>query len=290
MNKPTSDEIMTLIAVLRTLRRSQDSTRSTLGIRTETVGQTERWIREAPLEDIKAVFVDFAIKRVVTKYLLKLEEVEPDLLVEAGAVTRDDILRHYRLDWPPPTAPLILGAPTVKLWSESKSGPHGYYVNIPITTLHSIARHCWAKAMVRDLGGPAFPLHFRGTPVTEEEFSAPQVDIHPDMPGELDIAFALPPSGFKATGMKGNISGHIAVISIPGNTGQAASWTGTGCWIAQPLALFRPSPDLRAYLKQGVYHVDVSVGYEGGPDSCMEMEIFSPHSWQALKVKIVKGS
>jgi len=287
---PTSSQMMILIAVLRVAGCSQDSTSAILNIGKKKVVEAERWIREADLQHVKDVLRDSAIKQGVIKSLAKSQEVDGELLAIASSLSRDEILGHYRYDWPEPALPLILHPPVVKLWSESKRGPHGYYVNMCVSTSHSIAPHCWAKAMVRDLGGPAFPLHFRGTPVTEEEFSAPQVDIHPDMPGELDIAFALPTHAFEASGMKGNISGRIAVISISGNTGQAASWTGTGCWIAQPLALFRPSPDLRAYLKQGVYHVDVSVGYEGGPDSYMEMEIFSPHSWQALKVKIVKGS
>jgi len=117
-HKPAEVETIQLVAILRVLDCSQDQAASILHISKTTVWETEKWLKSAPLETVKGVFDDQALKRVVGRELPLLEEVEPRLLVRAGQVTADDILRHYRTDYPPKAVQLE-GQPPSKPGSSS---------------------------------------------------------------------------------------------------------------------------------------------------------------------------
>lgn len=100
MDKPADNEQIQLVATLRALNCSQDEVASALHIAKKRVGEIEDWIKAEPLKSVEAIFDDQALKRVVGRELPVLEEVEPKVLVKAGQVTADDILRHYRNDYP----------------------------------------------------------------------------------------------------------------------------------------------------------------------------------------------
>jgi len=96
MEKPIDCERCLSIFVLRTLRCSQDETRSILGCRKQTVVDAEEWIRACALDEAVIFCDDQAIKRLVRREFPTLEEISPELLDKAGEVTADDILRYYR--------------------------------------------------------------------------------------------------------------------------------------------------------------------------------------------------
>lgn len=99
MDKPGDNEEIQLVAVLRFLGCSWDNVANALHIAKRRVGDIEDWIKAERLESVEAIFDDQALKRVIGRELPSLEEVEPQLLVRAGQVMADDILRHYRTDY-----------------------------------------------------------------------------------------------------------------------------------------------------------------------------------------------
>lgn len=99
MDRPASVEQIQLVAVLRILGGSQDEVASELRIGKMKVEAIEYWIKAESLRHVEAIFDDQPLKRVVGRELPSYEEVEPSVLVRAGQVTGDDILRHYRDDY-----------------------------------------------------------------------------------------------------------------------------------------------------------------------------------------------
>jgi len=102
-NKPAGIEKIQLAAILRVLGCPEDDVASILHIGKTKVVAIERWIKAEYLDTIQAVFDDQALKRVVGRELPTFEEMDGKLLIRAGQVTADDILRHYRADWHPKT-------------------------------------------------------------------------------------------------------------------------------------------------------------------------------------------
>jgi DNA-binding XRE family transcriptional regulator len=96
MEKPSRIEEIQLVAVLRTLKLSQDEVASAIHVAKASVVAIEKWLREAPLEDVEAVFDTQALQRLISRELPSCEEASRELLVKAPRVTADDILRHYR--------------------------------------------------------------------------------------------------------------------------------------------------------------------------------------------------
>ena len=105
MDKPAEIEEIQLVAILRVLDCSQDAVTSILHIGKRRVQEIEQWIKAQYLDTIQAVFDDQALKRVVGRELPTFEEMDGKLLIRAGQVTADDILRHYRADWHSETMP-----------------------------------------------------------------------------------------------------------------------------------------------------------------------------------------
>jgi len=103
MKKPTDDGLIQLIAVLRVLRCSQDEVAGLLHLSKGTVVSTERWLEQEDLNEVRKVLGDEALLSVVARELpiLQIDTDKENLLVRAGHVDSDDILRHYREDWQP---------------------------------------------------------------------------------------------------------------------------------------------------------------------------------------------
>lgn len=99
MKKPTDYEKCLSILVLGCLGCSQDETRSILGCRKQVVVDVEEWARTCPPDEAIGFCDDQAIKRLVGREFPTFEEISPSLLVKAGQVTADDIVRHYRKDY-----------------------------------------------------------------------------------------------------------------------------------------------------------------------------------------------
>lgn len=101
MERPDDVERIILVAVLRVLDCSQDMLASSLHLAKTRVGDVERWITNADLKDVEAVFEQHAVNRVVIRDLPAVEEVDPQVLVRAPLLTAEDILRHYRSNYRP---------------------------------------------------------------------------------------------------------------------------------------------------------------------------------------------
>ncbi len=100
-----------LVAILRTLKKSQDEVANILKMCKERVVGIENWLKTAPLELIEGIIDDYHLRQVIEKKLLKRFEeqefqgeeaeqfLEPVDLVRAAWLTADDILRYYRIDY-----------------------------------------------------------------------------------------------------------------------------------------------------------------------------------------------
>jgi hypothetical protein len=90
-----------LIAVLRVLHESQDAVSSMVGISKSTVVETEKWLKEAPIHEVRNCLDDKLIKETVERDVPYLQEINPIILAKALQVTAHQALAHYRMDWKP---------------------------------------------------------------------------------------------------------------------------------------------------------------------------------------------
>lgn len=111
MDKSGSNEEIQLVAILRTLKKSQDEVANILKMRKERVVGIENWLKTAPLELVEGIIDDYHLRQVIENKLLKRFEeqefqeeeaeryLEPVDLVRAAWLTADDILQYYRTDY-----------------------------------------------------------------------------------------------------------------------------------------------------------------------------------------------
>ncbi len=104
MRKPADTEEIVLIAVLRVLNHSQDDVSSILGMSKIKVNETDRWLKEAPIQEVRRCLDDRHIREVVARDLPYREELERVMLAKALQVTVLQILARYRADWKPADA------------------------------------------------------------------------------------------------------------------------------------------------------------------------------------------
>ena len=118
---------------------------------------------------------------------------------------------------------------------------------------------CWARVEVLP-SGPSLSLHWAGRLYSPEESSAQRIPIFPKEPVRLDIAFALPPPAavLSPSVSKGAaMSGQVTVMRFGGDVRHVSKrrWSGEGCWLAQPVALYNPDSRLESYMKPGVHTI-----------------------------------
>ncbi|MFC2001574.1 hypothetical protein ACFLUZ_03600 [Chloroflexota bacterium] len=99
MKLPANYEICLSILILRTLNLSQDAVASMVRCGKSTVVEVEQRIRTCPLDEAINLCDDQAIQGLVGREFPGLEEISGDILVKAGKLHREDILRHYREDF-----------------------------------------------------------------------------------------------------------------------------------------------------------------------------------------------
>ena len=100
MEPPTDPDLALAILILRTLHQSQDIVAQVVKRSNRTVGHVERWFADELIYQDAVTFADDqAVKRLVGREFPDYEELEPSVLVRAGQVTGDDILRQYRRDY-----------------------------------------------------------------------------------------------------------------------------------------------------------------------------------------------
>lgn len=168
--------------------------------------------------------------------------------------------------------------PSVDIWTDNVSIAR--YATIEVAAISEAeARDCWAWVKVMPQG-PSLPLHWAGTPCTAEEASSPRVIINPSKPARLDVAVALPPSGKALSNFEhAKVCGEVPMY-IPISRYGEQTWNGEGCWLAQPLALYNPAPELESFLLPGEYRIEVRVGCEVGEGDSREFILRSPISWE----------
>lgn len=101
MDRPGDIEEIQLVAILRTLKKSQDEVAGLLKIRKERVGQIENWLKTEPFDSIEGLFVDYRLKKVIEEQLAEYTDLVPHDLAKAAHVTTDNILQKYRKDYSP---------------------------------------------------------------------------------------------------------------------------------------------------------------------------------------------
>lgn len=99
MEKPTDNEKCISILALRTLNCSQDEVANVLHCSKRIVGEVEQWIYKCDLEEASRLCDDQSLRRLVGREFPGLEEISNELLIKAGQLTSEDILRHYREDF-----------------------------------------------------------------------------------------------------------------------------------------------------------------------------------------------
>lgn len=104
MKKLTDYEKRLGILMLRTIGCTQDETAGLLKCRRETVAHAEQQIRSCILGEAIVLCDDQAMKRLANQefpWLAHKEEtMSPERLVRAAQLTGEDVLRHYRKDYP----------------------------------------------------------------------------------------------------------------------------------------------------------------------------------------------
>jgi hypothetical protein len=132
LDKSGSNEEIQLVAILRTLKKSQDEIANFLKMRKERVVGIENWLKTAPLELVEGIIDDYHLRQVIENKLLKRFEeqefqeeedeaerrLEPIDLVRAAWLTADDILRYYRIDYEWPSKELNKHLDAVKQTAE----------------------------------------------------------------------------------------------------------------------------------------------------------------------------
>ena len=174
---------------------------------------------------------------------------------------------------------------SVGVWTDGVSMAR--YATLEVAAISKVeARDCWAWVDVLPRGS-SLPLHWSGTSYTAEEASAPRVIINPAKPARLDVAVALPTPG-KAVAHYPDaiVSGNIASL-FSSSRYEETAWNGEGCWLAQPLALYNPDPNLEAFLPPGEYTIKIRVGCESGKGDNRDFILRSPISWEELALMLL---
>jgi hypothetical protein len=280
MMKPADNEKIQLIAILRLLDCSFDSVASILHVSQTTIKDTESWLQKENLETVCNIIDTRALRATAGRELPFYEELDKAILMKAGHVTQEDILRHYNRNViKKALTSLRLGSPSVNIFTDGISVAR--YATIEVVAINKLeAKNCWARVQTLPKGN-LFPLHWAGTPYTSEETTAPRITIQLEIPARLDVAVALPTPG-KAVGLLQDttFSGEVAMF-LP-SLHEGSAWNGQGCWLAQPLALNNPNPRLQSYLKPSSYRIKVTVGCENGEGDNKEFILQSPASWEGL--------
>lgn len=99
MENPVSWEKTRSIAILRTLDKTYYDVANILNISGSTISSAENWLIRAPFDEVKAVFTVDKLQKVVNEVLTD-KDIHPTELVSAARLTPDDILEHYRKDYP----------------------------------------------------------------------------------------------------------------------------------------------------------------------------------------------
>lgn len=175
-------------------------------------------------------------------------------------------------------------SPSIGVWTDGVS--IAKYATIKVATISGVeARDCWAWVDVLPQG-PSLPLHWAGTPYTAEEASSPRTNISPSKAARLDVAVALPPPSEAPSNIEPTqVCGEVPMY-VPSSRYGEQTWYGEGCWLAQPLALYNPSPGLESFLLPSKYKINVRVGCDKGEGDNREFILQSPISWEGLELML----
>ncbi len=99
MKLPATYEKCLSILILRTLNLSQDAVASMVRCGKSTVVEVEQWISVCPLDEAINLCDDQAVRALVGREFPGFDEISGDILVKAGKLQGEDILRHYREDF-----------------------------------------------------------------------------------------------------------------------------------------------------------------------------------------------
>lgn len=101
MKMPGSPDEIRLVAILRSLKETQDEVASILKMGKQRVVDIENWLKTAPLGDVEGLFASHRLKKVVDEKLSNTAGILGIELVQAARLTPEDILEHYGRGYAP---------------------------------------------------------------------------------------------------------------------------------------------------------------------------------------------
>jgi hypothetical protein len=142
MEKPGDNDEIRLVAILRTLEKSQDYTAATLKMGKERVVKIESWLKDESYDSVASLFLPHLLQKAVDEKLAETK-ILPSELVRAARLTGDQILEYY--DQRPVDKPANTGNPKL---TESHQDDLVLFAN---DLIGSFDPHLWAFPL-RDLG------------------------------------------------------------------------------------------------------------------------------------------
>jgi hypothetical protein len=88
-----------LVAILRTLKKTQDEVAEWLHMGKERVGRIENWLRMEQLDFVEDLLVQPFLHRTIDNELTEIDELDPADFVKVGRLTTEDILRYFRSNY-----------------------------------------------------------------------------------------------------------------------------------------------------------------------------------------------
>ena len=307
MEAPTALDNCLMILILRTAGCTQDSVASMVHRAKQTVGAVESWFTQLHWQEARALCEDRAIKEMVGRELVSIEDVDPETLVKAAQLTGDSILRHFRPDYTDRVARdgldqarLLIQFDPARLTDlgsyRDDKGRRALYCTANMSSDGpAAARRCFgflsilSPEIVLSRLPRNFKLHVAGTSTSLEDDVVEPVDIPPHGNRRLDVLFAPLPEHYAG---KGTTSGDVVGIKVDqyaGSLPESASSSQViveGCWVATPQALRNPNRCNQAYLAQGKYTALVWVTCDNllGETPTLRLEIMSPGVGEQLVV------
>ncbi|MFC2026398.1 hypothetical protein ACFLUX_00265 [Chloroflexota bacterium] len=107
MDRPGGIEKIRLVAILRTLKNTQDYVAEILKMRKERIVLIENWLGTAFLDEVEGLFVGNRLQKTVDEELAPIEGIDPVEVARAARLVADDVLQHYRSHYPSSVKPLL---------------------------------------------------------------------------------------------------------------------------------------------------------------------------------------
>jgi hypothetical protein len=162
----------------------------------------------------------------------------------------------------------------------------------------SLATRCIGYLASEQTIEKEYALHWADTPYAPLRNSTQPIDINPNEPRDLDIAFSL--GGIESDSKQfvctssptytvtgSNISMKGTYDTYRSHIGYAIKKPSVGSWVATPMALLNCPNVSQAYLKPGSYEAIIGVSTDTAKQGDKKkIQILSAESWKNLDAKV----